>query len=162
MQNEAININHIISAQIKLQKENLTGIYFLLKDNHIVYIGKTTNGMRRILTHKDKDFDSYSFFKVKQHELDVVENLNIVYYKPIYNKQYTSSSFTGLSGINEKCRKKFGTRKMRLIRKVLKQLEFQKVIKVKNTISNDGRKITLINRDDTDLIVSEVEKLVNF
>lgn len=122
MQKDVININHIISTQIKLQKEDLTGVYFLLKDNHIVYVGKTTNGMHRILTHKDKDFDSYAFFKVRQDNLDLVESLNIIHYKPTYNKVFTSLSFTGLSNVNEKCRKKFGARKMRLIRKALKQL----------------------------------------
>ena len=32
-------------------------IYFLIKNDEVVYIGKTENGFVRPFTHKDKDFD---------------------------------------------------------------------------------------------------------
>lgn len=160
MQKEVIDINNIISNKTALDKVNTTGVYFLMKDKQIVYVGKTENGISRIFAHKDKDFDSYSFFKTEKSQLDWIESVNIIHYKPIYNKQFTSSKFTGLVGLNEKCRQKFGSRKMRLIRKVLQNLERNNVIKIVNIIK-DGKQITLINKNDIPLIINEVGKLIN-
>jgi hypothetical protein len=86
--------------------------------------------------------------------------VNIIYYQPIYNKQFTSSSFTSLVGLNEKCRARFGSRKMRLIKKVLHTLEVNNKINIIN-ITKDTKQITLINKNDISLIMSEIEQLIN-
>ena len=32
-------------------------VYFLLKDNEVVYVGQTAQGIVRLFSHRDKDFD---------------------------------------------------------------------------------------------------------
>lgn len=157
--NFIINLHDIFLKQTPLDKTNTTGIYFLIKGGQVVYIGKTENGISRIFAHKDKDFDSYSFFNVPISDLDWVESVNIIYYQPIYNKQFTSSSFTGLVGLNEKCRARFGSRKMKFIKKALCNLEANNKINIIN-ITKDTKRITLINKNDIPLIINEVEKLI--
>ena len=157
--NFIINLHDIILKKTPLDKINTTGVYFLIKDKQIVYVGKTENGISRIFVHKDKDFDSYSFFNVARSDLDWIESVNIIHYKPTYNKQFISSKFTGLAGLNEQCRKKFGSRKMRLIKKVLHNLEINNKINIIH-ITKDEKQITLINKNDTPLIINEIEKLI--
>jgi len=65
-------------------------IYFLLKDDNLVYVGKSNNGiLGRISSHiKDKDFDSAYYVASSSEELlDEYEKKYIVKYKPKYNKQ---------------------------------------------------------------------------
>lgn len=64
------------------------GIYFLLKNNEIVYVGKTINLEQRIMSHQmnnKKDFDNFLFFKVDSEKLDLCERYFINKLKPIYN-----------------------------------------------------------------------------
>lgn len=64
-------------------------IYFLIKDNNLVYVGKSNNGILcRINSHiKDKDFDSaYYVASSSEDLLDEYEKKYIVKYKPKYNK----------------------------------------------------------------------------
>lgn len=65
-------------------------IYFLIRDEAIVYVGQTVDLTRRINEHKregKKDFDSFSSASVKGRDLDKVESLCILYYRPIYNER---------------------------------------------------------------------------
>lgn len=65
-------------------------IYFLIKDDTIVYVGQTVDLTRRVNEHKcegKKDFDSFSSVSVKKRDLDKVESLCILYYRPIYNER---------------------------------------------------------------------------
>jgi hypothetical protein len=157
-----INISNIIENKIALNNDNLSGIYFLIKDNKVVYVGKTENGFSRIITHikkGEKIFDSYAMFNMDTELLDEVEIDNILYYKPIYNKSITSHTYIGLSAINQICRKRFGSRKMRIIKKVLQILERDNKIRIKNIDTQKGKSI-LINKNSIDLIITEVEKYV--
>ena len=70
--------------------ESLCGIYFLIKNKEVVYVGQTTNFHQRIGAHNGKDYDSYCFVKVEKNKLDKAEIENIMLYKPIYNKQLNS------------------------------------------------------------------------
>ena len=63
-----------------------TGIYFLIKEKKIVYIGQSTNIFTRITTHaKYKKFDSYSYIPCDQSILDKLESLYIHVYQPELN-----------------------------------------------------------------------------
>lgn len=70
------------------------GIYFLYKNNKIVYIGKSDNNIfRRICDHyeeKSKEFDSFTFKKydVSNKALLKIESILIKKYSPICNKIY--------------------------------------------------------------------------
>ena len=89
---------------LKERQESLCGIYFLLKNKEVVYVGQTTNFHQRIGAHKEKDYDSYCFVKVEQNELDKAEIENIMLYKPIYNKQLNSEMIS-LESIKNRLKK---------------------------------------------------------
>lgn len=72
-------------------------VYFLLKNQEVVYVGQTSDGLNRIKTHylqKTKDFDDYKTIKCCKRDLNELENYYILKYQPKYNKQ--------LNGINVK------------------------------------------------------------
>ena len=63
-----------------------TGIYFLIKEKKIVYIGQSINIFTRIMTHaKYKKFDSYSYILCDESILDKLESLYIHVYQPELN-----------------------------------------------------------------------------
>lgn len=67
------------------------GIYFLYKDNEVVYIGKSDdNVMRRVCEHfqgASKDFDSFAIipYPVSPAQLNNIETRLIMKYQPRYN-----------------------------------------------------------------------------
>ena len=72
------NISNSIIHSHKITKGFSQKEYpYLIKDKKIVYVGKTENGISRIFAHKDKDFDSYSFFNVARSDLDWIESVLI-------------------------------------------------------------------------------------
>lgn len=75
----------IIKNKKKLNKD-FCCIYFLIKNDEIVYVGQSTRGTRRIYEHVDKDFDFYSIIQVKKDELDTKETEAIIKFNPFYNK----------------------------------------------------------------------------
>lgn len=100
-QNENQNYKKIIDKSIilnnKISSNDLKkiGIYFLIRNNDIVYIGQTKKGIERITKHfKNKDFDSYYFYSCDLKHLDILEALNIMFYKPKYNKSLNDNFFT--------------------------------------------------------------------
>ena len=65
----------------------LIGIYFLYKNEQLVYIGQSTDILLRIRNHfKEKDFDNYSYFECEISKLNQVERLFIEKYTPLLNK----------------------------------------------------------------------------
>lgn len=70
------------------------GIYFLLKDNKIVYVGQTKNGFNRIINHlhnRTIDFDSFHFINIKDTDrLNEIELKYILKFNPKYNKSISS------------------------------------------------------------------------
>lgn len=73
-------------------KINTPCIYFLFKENKIVYVGQTTNIYQRITTHKkSKNFDSFSFFDIYEkpfngnYSSNELELYFILKFTPKYN-----------------------------------------------------------------------------
>ena len=65
-----------------------SGIYFLFKDQKVVYVGKSLNASARIYDHqraKSKVFDSYAILPVAAEYLDELEVIYICKFAPIYN-----------------------------------------------------------------------------
>ena len=79
-------------------------VYFLLKNNEVVYIGQTKNGITRPLSHKNKDFDTIKIKYCDEKELDITEDEYIKKYKPIYNKQLNYAINWGLERVRNKVR----------------------------------------------------------
>jgi hypothetical protein len=89
------HINGIIfgnSSIKKISSELLLccGIYFLIKENAIVYVGQSVNVAARIVAHKNdgKDFDEVRFIKCKKEVLDEREMFFIRLLKPELNGEY--------------------------------------------------------------------------
>lgn len=69
-----------------MSKDIITGVYFLKKDNKVVYVGQSVDIHRRIIEHKRvKEFDSYDFVECDKNLLDSTENSFIMHYNPILN-----------------------------------------------------------------------------
>lgn len=61
-------------------------IYFLCKDDRIVYIGQSINMGMRIAQHTlNKNFDRVFYMNIQKDDLDRVESELIEYYAPEYN-----------------------------------------------------------------------------
>lgn len=115
--------SNIISNKIKLEKFPPI-IYFLIRDNEIVYVGQSKHGLHRITTHVNTNkiqFDSYSYIEVKEEDMNKIEAFYILKFCPEYNKflpnntnEYTSISKT------KKMLKDLGWSRKRFINKWIK------------------------------------------
>jgi len=76
------------------------GIYFLYKDDKIIYIGKSTNLGKRLYNHKVqnlKDFDIIKVYTFKSNaDIHYLEPYLINYYKPLYNKEFVEPTHNTL------------------------------------------------------------------
>jgi excinuclease UvrABC nuclease subunit len=66
----------------------MCGIYFLVDDGEIVYVGQAVDLRRRLVEHYElgaKPFDSYFFLPTNESDLDAVEAHYIHALKPKYN-----------------------------------------------------------------------------
>ncbi|RUR26795.1 hypothetical protein ELY33_16950 [Vreelandella andesensis] len=65
---------------------HLTGVYFLIKDENVVYVGQSVNIISRVAAHvKQKDFDRFAFVPCDAQDLDVLESLYIHFLQPELN-----------------------------------------------------------------------------
>ena len=111
------NISDIIRNKKPLEENCCNMVYFLLKGDVVVYVGKTIFGLSRILKHikaKEKDFDSFSAFLVDRDKLLEVELANINYYQPKYNK-YAGGEYSFSKKLNKfiKREEKYPSKKIR-------------------------------------------------
>lgn len=69
----------------KLRKK-ITGIYFLIKDNTIVYIGQSSDTHKRVISHSyNKSFDSFRVIECRSESLSHYEKRLINYFRPPLN-----------------------------------------------------------------------------
>jgi len=75
----------IVAASLNLA--DLSGIYFLIRNGEIIYIGQSTCVFRRVYDHlwAKKIFDSFSYIHCEEKMLDKLESLYIHYYQPTEN-----------------------------------------------------------------------------
>jgi hypothetical protein len=70
--------------------ETPPGVYFLCKDDEIVYIGQARNVSSRVMSHfKEKEFDSIFYINCHISQLCPLEKALIRYYKPALNDHMT-------------------------------------------------------------------------
>ena len=62
-----------------------TGIYFLIHEGQVVYIGQTIDWPLRLRGHKDKSFDSTRFIECSPDKRIDYEKRLIKIFNPIYN-----------------------------------------------------------------------------
>jgi len=81
-------------VNIDLIDKGLSRVYFLLKNNVVVYVGQTINLSSRENSHKsNKDFDAVSFLCVDPSIANDIEANYIVRFKPIGNISLPGNSF---------------------------------------------------------------------
>lgn len=74
----------IISASAPVS--NVSGVYFLIQNEIIVYVGQSTNVGRRIADHMStKAFDRFAVIECEQEELSKLESHYIKEFRPILN-----------------------------------------------------------------------------
>jgi len=88
------------------------GIYFLIDNEEIVYIGVSEQMMYRVITHareKKKHFDSFSMLKMdcSQEELYEYETENMIYHNCKYNKVISSAKYMSINCIKIKIKSIF-------------------------------------------------------
>lgn len=72
--------------------KHYTGVYFLMNEWELIYVGKTTKLVQRIKGHKNdtvllKEFDGIFFLPIEEGwEMDILERTYIEMYQPKYNK----------------------------------------------------------------------------
>ena len=83
--NEVLFREHEI-VEHAIPVETACGIYFLVLEKKIVYVGQSTNVFSRIYTHlQTKKFDSYVFIPCENEMLDKLESLYIHFLSPPLN-----------------------------------------------------------------------------
>lgn len=85
---DLLNEEIILSRAQKINFAEKTGIYFLIKENKIVYIGQTINFDARISQHIQKKrivFNSVYYLPISDVEMKFVEEKYIKKFKPRYN-----------------------------------------------------------------------------
>ena len=77
--------SEIVAAAAKWH--NCTGVYFLIKNGRIVYVGQSFSVFARVNQHKTdrKDFDSMAYVPCDAKDLDILESLYIHMFQPDLN-----------------------------------------------------------------------------
>ncbi|AUR91998.1 GIY-YIG nuclease superfamily protein [Vibrio phage 1.168.O._10N.261.52.A10] len=69
--------------------DNESMIYFLIRDEEIVYVGQTRNLSQRLSHHSNKVFDRYNYIIVSSDYADITESVYIHAINPEYNSDMT-------------------------------------------------------------------------
>jgi hypothetical protein len=76
-------------AKLALPWQLSSGVYFLVQDQEVVYVGQSVNIYSRIPQHSDKKFNKYAFVPCEVELLDKLESLYIHTLKPRLNGNFT-------------------------------------------------------------------------
>lgn len=126
-----------------------SGVYLLINNDEVVYVGQTKSGLKRIMQHSNKDFNKYSFIEIPPNELDYYEDIYIMKYQPKYNNFY---SFKRMSV--DSCYNKL---KYPLKRKInIKQ--FEDYLKKNNIKIETFKKYSIIKKEEFEYIKEKLEK----
>lgn len=70
-----------------LPADHLSGVYFLLKADEVVYVGQSVNMYRRVEAHRlqGKDFDRVTYLPAREEVLRELEMVYIHLYRPAQN-----------------------------------------------------------------------------
>ena len=73
------------------------GVYFLIENDRVVYVGQSINVYTRIYTHmkdRQRQFDSYTYIPCEADELDVLESLYIHSLAPLLQGRSTHGNLS--------------------------------------------------------------------
>lgn len=87
----------LLAAAVKF-KDFGCGIYFLIKEGEVVYVGQSTNVFARVPKHrKDKEFDSWHWVPCERKNLNGMELFYLGMFKPTLNKDYLTERMKALA-----------------------------------------------------------------
>lgn len=82
-------MTEVVEAAVPL--DNMVGIYFLIKDSEVVYVGQSTvNILGRVAKHirNGKEFDSFSYMRCDVEDIDAMEAKYITAFSPRLNTSF--------------------------------------------------------------------------
>lgn len=79
-------------AKAAVPWDTQSGVYFLLDNNKVVYVGQSVNVYSRIGQHTDKAFDRYAFVPCAVEALDKLESLYIHFLQPKENGRHRNGA----------------------------------------------------------------------
>lgn len=90
----------ILDSKVKIEtiENRIGGVYFLIHNDTIVYVGSSVNIYDRIKEHKShghKEFDSFNFIECPEEAMHDEENDCIFELVPKYNKTISNTIETG-------------------------------------------------------------------
>jgi hypothetical protein len=90
----------LLSIKRPIEKRYNFGVYFLLKGDEVVYVGKSVNSEKRVFDHvgSEKDFDSYCFIPCESEYHDDLLDMEAQYilkYLPKYNYMFGAGNAGG-------------------------------------------------------------------
>lgn len=86
------SIEQILTAKVAVPIQRC-GLYFLIKEDRIVYVGQSTIVAQRAAKHRGViHHDSYTFLPCLPHELNELEAQYIVALKPVHNVALPANS----------------------------------------------------------------------
>lgn len=110
--------------EIKLYEDCF--VYFLIKDDEVVYVGQTTKGARRPFSHYDKEFNKIMAIKCKKEELDFLEDFYIKKYMPMYNRALNYKMNYSLGRAKKEIQELIdSTFNLTKLKKIIKQLDIK-------------------------------------
>lgn len=111
---------------ITVQKYQKTFIYFLLKNDIVMYVGQTRQGLVRPLSHRGKEFDTIKIIYCDDDELDILEDKYIMKYKPKYNKTYNQKMNYSLRRAKDNIRELFNNDiNLLMLKKIINELDIE-------------------------------------
>lgn len=84
----SVSFEEIVQNSLPVNDGNACGIYFLILNNHVVYVGQSRHSIHaRIKSHlREKTFDRYFILPCEPEDLDYLETKYIAEHTPVYNR----------------------------------------------------------------------------
>jgi hypothetical protein len=80
-----LDASTVVATARPLSVAVICGVYFLVEESRIVYVGQSTNVLARIQSHTDKRFDAVAVLPVAAEHLDAMEAYYIDRFTPALN-----------------------------------------------------------------------------
>lgn len=74
------------------RKFKVCGVYFLFKDERVMYVGQSIDVFTRTYGHGTRDWDTFSFLECPEDDLNRLEREYIAFYDPPYNRVHKPKS----------------------------------------------------------------------
>lgn len=151
------------NLEIKNPNHNFI-VYFLIKNNEVVYVGKSVNGLARAFSHTDKDFDSVSIMFLPEYKINEKESFYILKYNPIYNIVVNTSDLHHLKNIRNILRKQTGAISDWIKNFINKDLIHLNIIHVKRILSYfkiityEYKELIYISEESLNHLIELIEK----